>query len=440
VKDGWGQVDDETRQFLQTIYGRELAEYNNEMKEYEKLYGKAALDSQKKVYNKRRKADATKPAAKRLSPRDQSVQVLQQHPRTSTVSDTASHMTPVLHVNPQASIANDATGLLSQGSNTSSTYNQWNQPFNPYVENWQMNPYPSEIGYVGNLPFYGNSLSSTGPRLNQPQNSSHHFGFQPTTNHYISSSNTDGSGYDTLQNCTAGYSGSGTPSTSYFPFNQSPSTTFQMGNSLDSSWGSSTGPNNRGTSFGIQAAGMSNTATHSASDQSMSNQASGLDNAYMHARMLINNDALDNHIHPLMQVPTQQPQHEGRASFPVWPHLSATDDIPTFDEQLSESNYFGNQSTTTATLPMQQFQNPTAAAYPMQQTLNQASFAREQTHCENPMYSSTDERSEHRHAATTPYDDDTNLKGIDHTSDNSISESNVMLGEELGNVFDSNSS
>jgi hypothetical protein len=76
----------------------------------------------------------------------------------------------------------------------------------------------------------------------------------------------------------------------------------------------------------------------------------------------------------------------------------------------------------------------------MQQTLNQASFAREQTHCENPMYSSTDERSEHRHAATTPYDDDTNLKGIDHTSDNSISESNVMLGEELGNVFDSNSS
>jgi hypothetical protein len=59
------------------------------------------------------------------------------------------------------------------------------------------------------------------------------------------------------------------------------------------------------------------------------------------------------------------------------------------------------------------------------------------------MYLSTDEHSEHRHAATTtkPYDD-TNLEVIDHTSNNSISESNVMLEEELRNVFefDSNSS
>jgi hypothetical protein len=64
----------------------------------------------------------------------------------------------------------------------------------------------------------------------------------------------------------------------------------------------------------------------------------------------------------------------------------------------------------------------------MQQTLNQASFAQEQTYYDNPMYSSTAEHSKHRHAATKPYDD-TNLEGIDHTSNNSISESNVMLDE-----------
>jgi hypothetical protein len=154
-----------------------------------------------------------------------------------------------------------------------------------------------------------------------------------------------------------------------------------------------------------------------------------------------NYNALANHPHiPTMQIPTytRQTGNQSHASFPVQPDLRSTD-YRTLNEQLYDSNYFGNQPTTTATLPMHQFQNSTAAAY---------SFQLDQSHFGTPMY--TNELSENRHVATRP-GDDTKLEGIDHTRDNSSNESNVsfalvvnytgniMLGEELEYEFDSDS-
>ncbi len=142
-----------------------------------------------------------------------------------------------------------------------------------------------------------------------------------------------------MQNRTDGCSSSDNPSTSYCPFNQPSGTTFQSGNGLNSSIGS----NNSGMSGGIQAAGMSSLANHT-------------------------------------------------------PDLRITD-YRTLNEQLNDSTYFGNQSTTTATLPMHQFQHPTEAAY----SINQSSFQLDQSHFGKPMYSS--ERSKDTHAATKPDDE-----------------------------------
>jgi hypothetical protein len=101
-----------------------------------------------------------------------------------------------------------------------------------------------------------------------------------------------------------------------------------------------------------------------------------------------------------MQIPTytRQTGNQSHASFPVQPDLRFTD-YRTSNEQLNDSNYFGNQSTTTATLPMHQFQHPTEAAY----SINQSSFQLDQSHFGKPMYSS--ERSKDTHAATKPDDE-----------------------------------
>jgi hypothetical protein len=236
-----------------------------------------------------------------------------------------------------------------------------------------------------------------------------------------------------MQNRTAGCSGSENPSTCYCPINRSSGATFQLGNSL---LNSSTGSDNSGLSIGIQATGMSSTATSSAFDQSTWDPRSGLANhPHAHAQMH-NHGALDDQIAvPTKQTPTWQ---QSCASFPVQPDVRSTD-YRTLNEQLNDSNYFGNQSTTTATLPMHRFQNPTAAAY---------SFQLDQSHFGTPMYSN--ELFEDRHVATRP-GDDTKLEGIDHTRDNSSNESNVsfalvgnyigniMLGEELEYAFDSDS-
>jgi hypothetical protein len=352
--------------------------------------------------------------------------------RTSSPNYDSSKKPPsanVSHANPPAS---------TQGSNASSSHYHWNQLLNSYLASWQVNSCPSETA------LHGNALSSSRPHFSQLQNSSHHFDSHPAMNHYASSTNTTcDSGYVAMQNRTAGCSGSENPSTSYCPFNQSSGATFQLGNSL---LNSSTGSDNSGMSIGIQATGMSSTATSSAFNQSTSNPPSGLAN-HPHAYAQMHNyDALANHPHvPTMQIPTytRQTGNQSHASFPVQPDLRFTD-YRTSNEQLNDSNYFGNQSTTTATLPMHRFQNPTAAAY---------SFQLDQSHFGTPMYSNElSEDRQDRHVATRP-GDDTKLEGIDHTHtrDNSSNESNVsfalvgndigniMLGEELKYAFDSDS-
>lgn len=282
-----------------------------------------------------------------------------------------------------------------------------------------MNSYPSETGC------HGNALSSSRPHFSQLQNSSH-----------TSNTNTFDSGYVAMQNRTAGCCSSESPSTSYCPFNQSSVTTFQLGNSLNSAIGSS----NSGMPIAIQAAGVSTTATSSAVDQSTSNQPSGLANHPHAYAQMHNHGALDNQIAvPTMQTPTRQTQNQSHASFPVQPDLRSTD-YRTLNEQLNDSNfnYFGIQPTTTATLPIHQFQNPTAAAYSSQP---------DQSHFGTLMYSN--ELSEDRHVASRP-SNDTKLEGIDHARDNSSSEinvrfalvgnytGNIMIGE-LENAFDSDS-
>jgi hypothetical protein len=192
-------------------------------------------------------------------------------------------------------------------------------------------------------------------------------------------------------------------------------------------------------SIGIQATGMSSNAPSSAFNQSMSNQPSDLANHPHACAQMHNHGGLDDQIAvPTKQTPTRQ---QSRASFPVQPDLRFTD-YRTLNEQLYDSNYFSNQPTTTATLPMHRFQNPTAAAYSLQL---------DHSHFGTPMYSNElSEDRQDRHVATRP-GDDTKLEGIDHTRDNSSNESNVsfalvgndigniMLGEELEYAFDSDS-
>jgi hypothetical protein len=138
VADRWSKVDDETKQFVQTIHDREMVEYRKEMEEYMELYGKV---------NKRRKVEATKLAATGLSPRDPSMAVSQHSPKTtSTVSDITSHMTQGSTSTPN----NDS----SKKPDASSSYNQWNQPLNSYVASWPTNPYTSDNNSSErNIPF-----------------------------------------------------------------------------------------------------------------------------------------------------------------------------------------------------------------------------------------------------------------------------------------------
>jgi hypothetical protein len=438
VTERWSKVDDETRTFLQTIYDRELAKYRIEMKEYVEMYGEDALESQKMVY-KSRKADATrdskgadsskKPKATCLSPKDQLMRALQHHSRTSTVSDISnhtaqgsttgasstssnysqwnqlfnSHVASWQMINPLASTTSDTIGPLSQGNSTSSSDSHWNRLLNSHAASWQMNPY--------NLPLHGNVLSSTGPHFDQLQNS---------MNNDPNRSNTGCNGY--------------------LPFNQPASATFQMGNNPDSSSGNSIGFNDMVIPFGsVEAAGISGAATRSTSDESMSNlPSSGLANPYTYAQMPPNHSSLDNQILvPIMQMPTQQSQSQSHASFFAQPDCRTSDDHSIINKPL--------------TLPTCQFENPTATAYSMQHIQNQASFQLEQSSFGNPVHSLTNELCEDRQVPTKP-DACTKLESGDHTNDSSSSESNVsfellgdnasnvMLGEDLKNTFDSDSS
>jgi hypothetical protein len=418
VNERWSKVDGETRTFVQTIYDRELAKYRIEMKEYVEMYGKDALKSQMMVY-KSRKAGGTrdskgadsskKPKATYLSPRDQLMAALQHettvngignhtnqgstYGASSTSSNYSqwnqlsnSNVASWQMINPLTSTTSDALGPLSQGNSTSSSYSHSNQLLNSHAGSWQTNSH--------NLPLHGNVLSSTGPHFNQL--------LQNSMNNDSNSGNTGGRGY--------------------LSFNQPASTTFQVGNNLDSS----IGPNNRAVSFVIEAAGMSGTATRSTSDQSISNlPSSDSTNPYTYDQMPLNNHGcLDNQILvPFMQIPTQRSQSQSHASFLAQPDSRAS------------------------------CENHTATAYSMQHTQNQASFQLEQSSFDNPVHLSTNDFCEDRQVPTKP---DafacTKPESVDHTNDNSSSESNVssewvggnasnvMLGKDLKNTFESDSS
>jgi hypothetical protein len=375
------------------------------------MYGKDALKSQMMVY-KSRKADGTRDSkgadsskkhkATYLSPRDQLMAALQHgttvngignhtnqgstYGASSTSSNYSqwnqlsnSNVASWHMINPLTSTTSDALGPLSQGNSTSSSYSHSNQLLNSHAGNWQTNSH--------NLPLHGNVLSSTGPHFNQL--------LQNSMNNDSNSGNTGGRGY--------------------LSFNQPASTTFQVGNNLDSS----IGPNNRAMSFVIEAAGMSGTATRSTSDQSISNLPSS-DSTYPYTYDQIplnNHGSLDNQILvPIMQIPTQQSQSQSHASFLAQP-----------DSRTS-------------------FENPKATAYSMNiaKTRQQSSF-------DNPVHLSTNDFCEDRQVPTK-HDACTKPESVDHTNDNSSSESNVsfewvggnasnvMLGQDLKNTFESDSS
>lgn len=55
VADRWDAIDDETREFLDTIYANELQQYEKDTKAYIEMYGKDVYEAQRTTYKKRSK-------------------------------------------------------------------------------------------------------------------------------------------------------------------------------------------------------------------------------------------------------------------------------------------------------------------------------------------------------------------------------------------------
>jgi hypothetical protein len=155
VADSWGRVDDETRNFLQTIYDRELAKYRNDMKEYVEMYGEGALDSQKMVYKKRRKVSTTNENNSADSSSKKSTATSRDQ---STVSDT--------------------TSQPSQGSTKSSSSSNAAALHNSYLASFQMNSYTSQVSNGSNIPVQSNAMATSSSRPNQLQQDRYNAGLQ----------------------------------------------------------------------------------------------------------------------------------------------------------------------------------------------------------------------------------------------------------------------
>ena len=167
VVERWKALDEETKNFLQTIYATELAGYRKEVAAYIEKYGQAAMDAQKATYKKRKgNDDTTAIATSNVSSTSANNRVANQishHPNTYS---THIHHEAVIDSIPRDHHNSQSFAMASDQTTTAAA--QMNQLRNAYFASLQTNAYPS------NITFQGNALhNAAAPVVGQPPNRSH---------------------------------------------------------------------------------------------------------------------------------------------------------------------------------------------------------------------------------------------------------------------------
>jgi hypothetical protein len=415
VAKSWDEADDETRNFCQTIYARELAKYYEDVKKYIELYGKAAHDSQKRTYKKRTSEDDTSPTKNSHSPKKRAAEKDNSPKKDKSASSSASPL---------------------------------NQLGNAYIANFNINPYQnsSQTGNSSNLHFYGDELSTSIHHSYQvyrtcPINAAvmqYHMQSSSTSpssqfgNAYIA--NLDINPYQ-YPNQT------GNASNLYF-YGHELSTSIHHSNQQDMVY--RTCPNNAGGSgcIAMRCDDVdSRRYTHFGSYIPVSGPH---ENSDVEVQKLLRHDHLENQIAvPAMRITTHQAPFQSYAASFGQQYLGASDQYYAFDEGSRVSNQLQGHTSKNLS-PMHTVNNPIVVTNLMPQVQNQAPFQPE--HFWNHMYSlmNTNEYFVDQKIAAKP--DNTNIQGdsFDNDTESDISlalvgddAGSILCGEELQNCFDS---